>query len=370
MWRASVLSAKRTATVRRALLQWFDLGHREMPWRETRDPWAIWVSEIMLQQTRVESVMPYFVRFMGRFPTPLALAESPIDEVLTFWAGLGYYSRARNLHRAAGLVVSRFGGLVPDDEGLLRELPGVGPYTCGAILSIAFEKAVPAIDGNVQRVLARLDARAGDIRRGAAKLALEAQARALVAGPLPGRFNQALMELGATVCKPRSPECPRCPLRADCLGYAAAEQHLYPSPLRRAPRPISHYVAALLVDADHVYVRRRPDTGLLAGLWELPMVESTDRDALTDLGLEVWAADSPSASSDLEVEQAFTHRVWRLRIVQTVKLRAGVPPSGWLRLPTHALETVALTGPTLKALWAAGIKGAPARRGAGRARAH
>src|SRR5260221_10317179 len=191
-------------------------GRHDLPWQGTRDPYAIWLSEIMLQQTQVATVIPYYERFLKKFPTVSRLASAELDDVLKLWAGLGYYSRARNLHSGAKLVVERFGGRLPDSPDLIRQVPGIGAYTAGAILSIAYGKPEPLVDGNVARVLSRLNLIAGDYRKGATKERFWAAANELVSGCAgmnknPGDLNQALMELGATICTPSSPQCSGCP---------------------------------------------------------------------------------------------------------------------------------------------------------------
>jgi len=207
--------------LRLALLRWYDGQARDLPWRRTRDPYAIWVSEVMLQQTQVSVVLPYWRTFLARFPDVAALARSDLDEVLAAWRGLGYYARARNLHRAAQAVVERHAGRLPDDVEALRALPGFGRYTVGAVASIAFGRSVPLVDGNVARVLARLfgvEGSAGDAVR---EKQLWALAETLVEGERPGDWNQALMELGATVCRPEQPTCLLCPLRSCCVALAS-----------------------------------------------------------------------------------------------------------------------------------------------------
>jgi A/G-specific adenine glycosylase len=242
-----------------------------MPWRETRDPYAIWVSEIMLQQTRVETAIPYFQSWMERFPTVEALADAAEDEVLKRWEGLGYYSRARNLHRAARVVRERHSGNVPDDLEGLRSLPGVGPYTAGAVGSIAFGLRTPAVDGNVRRVVARLM----DIPDPTTR-ELERTVGAWVPADAPGDFNQALMELGATVCLPRTPTCQVCPVTALCRARKAGTQDERPTPRRRATvrREVRNVTVAWRLEAGEpgvrLALRRRPDAGLLAGMWEFP----------------------------------------------------------------------------------------------------
>lgn len=350
---------------RERLCAWFEAGHRDLPWRRTRDPWSIWVSEVMLQQTRAASVVPYYHRFLERFPTPAALSAAPIDALLALWAGLGYYARARNLHRAAGEVVARHGGRVPDDPEAFGALTGVGPYTAGAVLSIAFGRPSPVLDGNVERVLTRWAREGGDPKRPPLRDALWARARSLADGPLPGTLNQALMELGATVCTPRAPSCLLCPVSEGCAARAAGDPESYPRKATRPERPVERFVAALVEVPGGVWLVRRPESGLLAGLWELPMVEAGPmaEAALTDAGLRPDPESRPRV-----VTHAFTHRIWEVEVVRA----AGDPSSE--RFPTarlvprEALADAGLTGPALKALHAWGVSGAPHRRGAGRVR--
>lgn len=251
----------------RDLLAWFAASRRDLPWRRTRDPWAIWVSEIMLQQTRVETVVPYFERFMDRFPTPLTLAEAPEDHVLGAWSGLGYYRRARMLH-AASRVVSERGAMPLDRDGLL-ELPGIGRYTAGAIASIAYGEAVGLVDGNVARVLSRLFAIEEDMKRDGMRRA-ERLAEKLVPTKNAGDWNQALMELGATVCSPRAPACERCPVSASCRARAEGRVDVLPR-IGIKPKPKPQRVQALVATwRGRVLLARRRADGLFGGLWEPP----------------------------------------------------------------------------------------------------
>ncbi|MEZ4417980.1 MAG: A/G-specific adenine glycosylase [Gemmatimonadota bacterium] len=257
------------APLRRALLAFYDATRRELPWRGTDDPYRVWVSEIMLQQTRVETVIPYFERWLERFPTLSSLAAADVDDVLPIWKGLGYYSRARNLHRAAQAVRDRHGGVIPRDAVALRDLPGVGRYTAGAVASIAFGVPEPVVDGNVRRVLSRLfDLEAPD------ESELWAAAEALLDRRRPGDFNQALMELGATVCTPRAPSCDACPLAFRCAALERGTVALRPPPRKRGPVPHLHYLSLVVwTDEGRTVLVQRPDEGLLARMWEFPARE-------------------------------------------------------------------------------------------------
>lgn len=268
--------------LRTSLLAHYDDHARPLPWRGDVGAYAVWVSEIMLQQTRVETVVPYFERWMESFSTVEALAAATQDEVLRHWEGLGYYSRARSLHRGAMIVRDRFAGAVPSTSAELRTLPGVGDYTSGAIASIAFGERIPAVDGNVRRVLARiLDEAApspGFLRQRAA---------ALVDPERPGDFNQALMELGATVCTPRRPQCGSCPWADACRARAQGTVELRPVPKRRRPVPQITFLVSVVVHrpldsegcgAAAVLLRQRPEEGLLGGLWECPTAALDEED--------------------------------------------------------------------------------------------
>jgi A/G-specific adenine glycosylase len=296
--------------IRRLLLGWYDEHRRDLPWRvregESPDPYRIWLSEVMLQQTRVETVRGYYERWLERFPTLTALAEAPLDGVLKQWEGLGYYSRARNLHRAAREVAERHGGEVPDDPERFRALPGVGRYTAGAVMSIAFGREEPVVDGNVRRVLSRwLDE--PELR----DAELWTTASALVPGERPGDLNQALMELGATVCTPRSPECPRCPVREQCAAYAAGTQELRPLPKRAKPLPHEHEAVAVIERGEELLLARRPVDARLGGLWEFPSIlrrpgesaaAAAERAALEGVGVEARVRGPVGT-----VEHGFTH---------------------------------------------------------------
>lgn len=271
----------------RELLAWYRLQNRDLPWRRSKDPYRIWVSEIMLQQTRVDTVIPYFNRFMDKFPSVTALAEAPETEVLKCWEGLGYYSRARNLQAGAKEVAMRYGGLVPDDKEAVSGLKGVGPYTSGAIMSIAFNRPEPAVDGNVMRVLSRYFCLEDDIAKPKTRVSIEKLAVLLIPEGAAGDFNQALMELGALVCTPKSPGCLTCPVMEHCKGRLEGRETELPIKTKAKPPREERRIAAIVLgsgtNAGKVLVRRRPDTGLLAQMWELPHMQlAKDGDHLMD----------------------------------------------------------------------------------------
>ena len=343
--------------LRASLLAWYDAHHRELPWRVHPTPWRVWVSEVMLQQTRAESVIDYFERFIARFPSPEVMARASTDEVLSLWAGLGYYARARHLHAAAKRVVADHGGRVPDEPSLFAALPGVGPYTRGAVQSIAFGHPEPVLDGNVERVLCRLDRVSEDPRTPAIRRALWARAAELVPEGRPGDFNQALMELGAVVCRPRAPACAACPIEAHCAARRAGDAADLPNKPRRVRRRAVDVVCGLSRTlGGAVWLVRRPESGLLGGMWELPSVEgAAEADALRALGL------APSGEPTT-VRHVFTHLEWTLRTWQA----DGAPNlvAEARAVPEDRLGGVALSGPALKALRSHGVR-APRRRGAG-----
>lgn len=253
------------------MMEWYAAARRDLPWRRTDDPYRIWLSEVMLQQTRVDQAEPYYRRFVERFPTVHVLAEAGLDDVLLCWEGLGYYSRARNLHQAARKVVDEFGGSVPDTHDEISSLPGVGPYTAAAVLSIAYDRPHAVLDGNVIRVLSRVFAVDADVKRTATKRALQLAADELIDPGDPGDFNQALMELGARICSPRSPDCGRCPVEGVCQARRLDEPEAFPVSASRGEVPHRDVVVALIFDDDgRVLIQRRPNDAMLGGLWEFP----------------------------------------------------------------------------------------------------
>jgi A/G-specific adenine glycosylase len=262
-----------------ALLDWYDRERRDLPWRAPSgrlpDPYRIWLSEIMLQQTTVAAVIPFYDRFLARWPTVEALAAAHVEEVLAAWAGLGYYSRARNLHKCAQVVAGEFRGRFPQTEEELRRLPGIGPYTAAAIAAIAFGARAAAVDGNVERVVARLFAVGKPLP--AARPLIKRLAQSLVPATRAGDFAQALMDLGAGVCTPRRPSCLVCPLQRDCSAHAQGLEGVLPARAAKPERPVRVGLAFLALREDaHVLLRRRPEAGLLGGMLELPSTEWAD----------------------------------------------------------------------------------------------
>jgi len=301
----------KTPFLRRRLLGWYRANARDLPWRRTHDPYRIWLSEVLLQQTRVETVLPYYARFTAAFPTVRELAAAREDRVLKLWEGLGYYTRARNLLRAAKAIVDGYGGRFPRTAREWQRLPGVGRYTANAIASIAFGERAPVLDGNVKRVLARLFNIGRNIDEARTQKLLWAVAERLVPPRVPGEFNQAMMELGARVCTPRAPRCEQCPLRHSCEARALGCQSHLPRRRAKKPLPHRHIVAAAIEKNGRFLLGKRPPSGLLGGLWEFPggKVEAGEsheqalvREIREELGIEI-AVGAHLAS----VAHAFSH---------------------------------------------------------------
>jgi A/G-specific adenine glycosylase len=342
---------------RKRLLDWYRANKRAMPWRETRDPYAIWISEAMLQQTRVETVIPYWQRFLELFPDVHALATADSDDVLGAWAGLGYYSRARNLQAAARQIDELHGGRLPDDAETLQTLPGIGRYTAGAVASIAFDRSEPVLDGNVKRVLTRLLGIREDIGQPAVIERLWSEAGALVRGPDPGDFNQSLMELGATICTTRTPRCDDCPVSRFCDARAVGDAESLPIKARKKGARRVEAVAALVVRRGKALAVRRPSRGLLGGLWDLPggdlapgeMPRAGLRRALRErTGLEITRASATGT-----VEHVFTHRRLTLHVYRastsTDRIRLdGFAGHKWLA--PRAISSLPHAAMTAKAL--------------------
>ena len=293
-------------------MSWYESAKRDLPWRNSKDPYEIWISEVMLQQTQVKTVLDYYKKFIETFPDISSLADAHLDQVLKVWEGLGYYARARNLHRAARYIVTHLHGKIPQTAEALREIPGIGPYTAAALASIAFNEAAAVVDGNVTRVLARLLLIKESPRDQQVRNQLQAEARRLIDVHAPAEFNQAMMELGATLCTPKKPKCLLCPVS----GYCRALQELQdPSslPAKMPRKTLPHYQIAVGViwDDGYVFIDRRPEDGLLGGMWEFPggkiengesPQEAVKREIKEELQLEVEVGDYY-----MEVQHAYTH---------------------------------------------------------------
>lgn len=293
------------------LLTWYRNHARPLPWRMTTDPYAIWVSEVMLQQTRVETVIPYYGRWMERLPTIRALAGAGRHEVLSLWEGLGYYQRAHNLHRAAGIIVEEYEGRIPDSPQALKRLPGIGPYIASAIRAFAFNRDTVALDGNLRRVFSRLLDLDEDPRAPVSRRLIISQAKQALPSGAGSAYNQALMDLGAMICTPRQPTCDRCPVSHFCRAFAQGTQEERPVRAKKARIPHHTVTAGVLERDGRVLIARRPESGLLGGLWEFPggKVEGKERlaaclrrELIEELGITADVGDKIGL-----VEHAYTH---------------------------------------------------------------
>jgi A/G-specific adenine glycosylase len=322
------------------LTDWYRVNARDLPWRSTGDAYAVWVSEIMLQQTRVTAVVPYYGRFLRELPDVFALARVDDDRLHKLWEGLGYYSRAKNLKRAANEVINRFGGGMPRRYEELLTLPGIGEYTAGAIASIAFGEAMPAVDGNALRVWARFFALEKDIRDPAFKKAVRAALFPLIPKEEPGIFNAALMELGATVCLPNgTPKCETCPIRIWCEAFKQNRVGELPVVSQKKARRIERKTVFALETEKGLLGLKRPDNGLLAGLWQLPEAAGE----LSDADAAVWLGERGVAPAGelrfYERKHIFSHVEWHMRVC-AARVTADVLPEGWVVLDeSHALPT-------------------------------
>ena len=291
------------------LLRWFEKNGRDLPWRKTRDPYAIWISEIMLQQTQVATVIPYYQRFLKSFPTVHHLAKSDLSKVLKIWEGLVYYSRARNLHRASKIILNHFKGKIPDHLTDLLNLPGIGKYTAGAILSIAYNKEAPMLDGNVKRVLSRLFAISSNLVGGKTEGLLWKISESLIPKGRSNSFNQAIMDLGAMICTPKDPLCHRCPLHRHCKAKASGNPERYPSRVVKKRIPHIEAISGVILRNGKVLLKQRPPKGLLGGLWEFPNWRSEESGRLRlrnhikkEIGMNVEVTEPIGT-----FKQTFTH---------------------------------------------------------------
>lgn len=336
------------SAIRRKLVRWYQSNKRDLPWRRSGDPYAIWISETMLQQTQVATVIPYYKKFLDHFPTVDALARAPLPQVLRLWSGLGYYRRAENLKKAARQIVRGHAGQIPQDFAQLRALAGIGDYTAGALLSIAFGKPYPAVDGNVRRVLGRL-LRVTDERK------LRAIAAELVPAKRPGEFNQAIMELGATICTPKNQRCADCPMHSLCASRSNPGAAVFGS---QTPVRFKNVVwpLAIVRRGGKILLRRRGANGLLAGLWELPGQELTGKESITRLfGRELDGLTLAHARPKKlgEIRHAITHRRIRAPIFIFELIDKGpttLPGSRWRWVAPAKLREHAISSMTAKAV--------------------
>jgi len=293
------------------LLTWYDQYHRDLPWRQTSDPYAIWVSEVMLQQTQVKTVIPYFQRFLEKYPTIQDLAASDLQTVLKIWEGLGYYGRARNMHRAAHIVMQEHHGRFPDTWKHIHSLPGIGDYIAAAVLSIAFNSPYAVVDGNVKRVLARLFRLKTPVNQAKHDNTFKKHADKLLFKPDPGKYNQAMMELGALICTPYSPLCATCPIHSACKAYQSSTVDIFPKRVKTKKTPLYTIAIGVVLNKDRVLITQRRNDGLLGGLWEFPGGKIKDgetpataclREIKEETGLEVAIRQYLT-----QVKHAYTH---------------------------------------------------------------
>lgn len=295
------------------LLTWYDSGHRDLPWRQNKDPYRIWVSEIMLQQTRVEAVIPYYHRFLETFPDIGSLAAAQEDKLLKSWEGLGYYSRVRNMQKAAITVMEKYDGQMPDTWEELQTLSGIGSYTAGAIASIAFNRPVPAVDGNVLRILSRLRMDGDLINLAAVKKRVETELLDIMPKDRPGDFNQAMMELGACVCIPNGePKCDICPWKSFCMAKEKGCISEYPKKEEKKKRTIEKKTVLILKEGENIAIQKRPDKGLLAGMYQFPMLEGhlEEGEVIADLkekGMSAVRIEKLPAAAHI-----FSHKEWHM----------------------------------------------------------
>lgn len=316
-------------TLSDALLHWFDANRREMPWREEPSPYRVWVSEIMLQQTRVSTVIPYFERFVQHLPDIEALASADEDTLLLLWQGLGYYSRVLNLKKAAQMIVDEYDGQLPESQDELMKLPGIGPYTAGAISSIAFGRQAAAVDGNVLRVFARVLECDEDIQKTGIRKRITEEVLSRMPDDRPGDYNQSLMELGAMICLPLNPLCGECPIRAFCLARRNGTQRALPVKAKKAPVTKEKRTVFLMVSDERLAIRKRKSTGLLKNMWEFEHTEghltkAAARDYLEKRGLSVQKIQSGPAYTHL-----FSHRSWDM-ISYVVEVAAADETGTWI----------------------------------------
>ncbi|MET0284312.1 MAG: A/G-specific adenine glycosylase [Polyangiales bacterium] len=334
---------------RAKLLAWYDAHKRDLPWRRTRDPYAIWVSEIMLQQTRVETVIPYYQRFLERFPSAHTLADAPLDDVLAHWSGLGYYRRARLLHEGARAVVRDHDGVLPRDPVARRALPGIGAYTAGAIGSIAFDLPEPIVDGNVARVFSRLELIETPLGERATERVLWEHAAHLAVGERPGELNQALMELGARVCTPLNAKCGQCPIREGCRAHDAGRVDELPVPAKKKPpKPVS-LVALVARTSDDALWLMRSDGSLFGGLWGFPLAEGAGRKLASTLAEQLSLRGTLSKLAVGKITHVLSHRALAVEVF-ALRAAQGTPSDVLRPVAERDLGTLGIASLTRKIL--------------------
>lgn len=337
------------------LLEWYKQHGRELPWRGEKDPYKIWVSEIMLQQTRVEAVKPYYERWMKRFPSLQELAGAEEEEVIRYWQGLGYYSRARNLLQGVREVRAAYGGQVPASRPEIMEISGIGEYTAGAVLSIAYGQVEPAIDGNVLRVFSRVYGIREDVASPAGKRSIRQLVDREMPADCPGDFNQALMDLGATVCIPKNPRCQDCPLEKMCIASLQGLQQQLPVKKKKVPPRIVPVVSAIICRQDQFLLRRRPDKGLLAGMWEFPSAEVVrEKDGVETLQAAIGAELNQKIIAGkllFQLSHTFSHRQWEMSFyrcwLEEENRLPDTASAGWFARKDW--QTLSFAGPHRKA---------------------
>lgn len=322
------------------LIEWFNREKRDLPWRNAKNPYRVWVSEVMLQQTRVDTVIPYYNRFMERFPTIEDLASAGQDEVVKYWEGLGYYSRVRNLHEAVKEVVAVYDGIVPEEKELFEKLKGVGPYTTGAVLSIAYQQPEPAVDGNVMRVMSRQFGIYDDIAVPKTRKLFEQVVRRLMDPTRASDFNEGVMELGATVCTPKNPMCPLCPVQDDCYAYAHNVQDELPVKTKKGSSRVEMFDALYCEQEGRVAYVQRPESGLLAGMWQYPLTERGTGEQLNGTYIG-------------QVKHVFSHIVWYIDLYKVGTLSDSSVQ--WLDKKEREGKTVSVAQQKLERL--AGVEG-------------
>jgi A/G-specific adenine glycosylase len=335
------MRALKRRILQQSLLEWYDVHLRDLPWRNVTDPYPVWISEVMLQQTQVQTVIPYYLKFLERFTSIAALAQADTDALLRLWAGLGYYSRARNLQKAAQIIVGHFGGGFPQNYSDVLGLPGIGRYTAAAIVSIAFGQPYAVLDGNVSRVLARLLSISGDPKSPKVQKRLWEAAQQLLPATRPGDFNQAVMELGATVCSPRQPRCLLCPWTRHCLARQQGLQELLPEKAQRAKTRRSLHAAIVVQHRGRFLIVRRSDQRLLKGFWEFPSIELPTKGNAVKMVQRFIGDTYGHKVESLEPLIAINHSITTRRIelqVFQAKLAVGAsskmndPDCRWVRL--------------------------------------